>query len=457
MAPRASLSWDRHGPRGSQRPRASLSWNPRYSQNRPRSWASLSWDQHCPLRYPGNPVPGIRTVPGTRIIPVLRSPLSRAPLFPGPALPEALAGSQVDPAALSRPSGSQGRDGSLSPQLWQPWPHIPSPCPWLSGSLQNGSHWAFSFDMSSLSSSQEVSLAQLRVRLPRAHNVSLDIYHSQRRRCRGDGTCAHQLFLGTVAGSPSATQASWKVFEVTNLLRSWLHQAALPGHPSATGRAQWDESGSIAPATTGHGDAADRVLLLVFSKDKSPGDHSLIRTAETSKYIMRDSGSQGAGTRRQRRTRMEKQRIKASEAVPREQGRELCRRVDMVVDFEQTGWGSWIVYPKKYNAYRCEGLCPSPVDETFKPTNHAYIQVRGVLPLPLPPRAPTAQPCPQQGHPLPFPCLSQSLLRLYKPNLVPCPACSPVKMSPLSMLYYERGEVVVRHHEDMIIEECGCN
>ncbi|KAF4802433.1 Nodal like protein [Turdus rufiventris] len=295
------------------------------------------------------------------------------------------------------------------------------------GSLQNGSHWAFSFDMSSLSSSQEVSLAQLRVRLPRAHNVSLDIYHSQRRRCRGDGTCAHQLFLGTVAGSPSATQASWKVFEVTNLLRSWLHQAVLPGHPSATGRAQWDESGSIAPVTTGHGDAADRVLLLVFSKDKSPGDHSLIRTAETSKYIMRDSGSQGAGTRRQRRNRMEKQRIKASEAaaaVPREQGQELCRRVDMVVDFEQTGWGSWIVYPKKYNAYRCEGLCPSPVDETFKPTNHAYIQ---------------------------------SLLRLYKPNLVPCPACSPVKMSPLSMLYYERGEVVVRHHEDMIIEECGCN
>ncbi|NWT75068.1 NODAL protein, partial [Prunella himalayana] len=302
---------------------------------------------------------------------------------------------------------------------------LPSPCPWLPGSLQNGSRWALSFDMSSLSSSQEVSLAQLRVRLPGlpgAHNVSLDIYHSQRRRCQPGGTCAHQLFLGTVAGSPSATQSSWKVFEVTNLLRAWLHQGAL-----ATGREQWEVSGSA----SGHGepalprDAADSVLLLVFSKDKSPGEHSLIRTAETSKYIMRDSGSRGAGARRQRRTRMEKQRIKASSAAaPREQGRALCRRVDMVVDFEQTGWGSWIVYPKKYNAYRCEGLCPSPVDETFKPTNHAYIQ---------------------------------SLLQLYKPNQVPCPACSPVRMSPLSMLYYERGEVVVRHHEDMIIEECGCN
>ncbi|NWW97565.1 NODAL protein, partial [Caloenas nicobarica] len=308
---------------------------------------------------------------------------------------------------------------------------------------QNGSRWALSFDMSSLSSSQEVSLAELRVRLSGlspAHSISLDIYHS--RRCRGGRTCAHQLFLGTVAGSPSSTQASWTVFEVTSLLRSWLHQAATPGHQSPMGQEWWEANGSAAPTTTTTHlpilsdagprepalpqDMMDRVLLLVFSKDKSPGDHSLIRTAETSKHVMRDSGSQGTGTRRHRRNRKEKQRIKVSDAaaVPGEEGRTLCRRVDMVVDFEQTGWGSWIVYPKKYNAYRCEGQCPSPVDETFKPTNHAYIQ---------------------------------SLLQLYKPNQVPCPACSPVRMSPLSMLYYEKGEIVVRHHEDMIIEECGCN
>ncbi|NXP04551.1 NODAL protein, partial [Thinocorus orbignyianus] len=317
------------------------------------------------------------------------------------------------------------------------------PAPWVSGSRQNSSRWALSFDMSSLSSSQEVSLAELRVHLPGfspSQDISLDIYHSRRQRCRGGRTCAHQLFLGTVAGSPSSTQASWKVFEVTNLLRSWLHQAVIPGYHGPTGR---EGSGSATPATTlmhlptssdaGHGEPAlpqdvmDGVLLLVFSRDKSPGSHSLIRTAETSKHVMRDSISQDSGTRRHRRNRKEKQRLKASEAVaatPGEEGKSLCRRVDMMVDFEQTGWGSWIVYPKKYNAYRCEGQCPSPVDETFKPTNHAYIQ---------------------------------SLLQLYKPNQVPCPACSPVRMSPLSMLYYEKGEIVVRHHEDMVIEECGCN
>lgn len=79
----------------------------------------------------------------------------------------------------------------------------------------------------------------------------------------------------------------------------------------------------------------------------------------------------------------------------------------MMVDFEQTGWGSWIVYPKKYNAYRCEGQCPSPVDETFKPTNHAYIQVRGSqcprcprCPVLLPPspaaRGMELRPCPSR-------------------------------------------------------------
>uniref|UniRef100_A0A8C6IV92 Uncharacterized protein n=1 Tax=Melopsittacus undulatus TaxID=13146 RepID=A0A8C6IV92_MELUD len=240
-------------------------------------------------------------------------------------------------------------------------------------SVQSGSHWALSFDMSSLSSSQEVNLAELRILLPRLslpHNVSLDIYHS--RRCRDTGSCPPQLLLGSVSGSPASIQAPWKVFEVTALLRSWLHQGTAPGYHM--GAEQWD---------AGDPDATPM---------PSP--------------TLSDAGSD------------------AGAAVGGEEGRSLCRRVDMMVDFEQTGWGSWIVYPKKYNAYRCEGQCPSPVDETFKPTNHAYIQ---------------------------------SLLQLYKPNHVPCPVCSPVRMSPLSMLYYEKGEIVVRHHEDMIIEECGCN
>uniref|UniRef100_A0A8C4UJC2 TGF-beta family profile domain-containing protein n=1 Tax=Falco tinnunculus TaxID=100819 RepID=A0A8C4UJC2_FALTI len=345
--------------------------------------AALSLSPHGEWgRGPEHPCPGLPQSPS---IPVLGP-------APTPSIPVwGLSRSPSIPVLGSAPTPGPAQSPSIPVWGLPRSPSIPVP---RTGTVQC-SRWLW-VDRT------EVSLAQLRVHLPGlfpAHNVSLDIYHSRRQRCWGGGTCAHQLFLGTVAGSPSSTQASWKVFEVTSL----------------------DDTGHGEPALPQ--DMADRVLLLVFSKDKSPGDHSLIRTVETSKYVMRDSGTQDVGTRRHRRNRKEKQRIKVSDAaaaVPGEEGRSLCRRVDMMVDFEQTGWGSWIVYPKRYNAYRCEGQCPSPVDETFKPTNHAYIQ-------------------------------------LYKPNQVPCPACSPVRMSPLSMLYYEKGEIVVRHHEDMIIEECGCN
>uniref|UniRef100_A0A8C4ZM74 TGF-beta family profile domain-containing protein n=1 Tax=Gadus morhua TaxID=8049 RepID=A0A8C4ZM74_GADMO len=101
----------------------------------------------------------------------------------------------------------------------------------------------------------------------------------------------------------------------------------------------------------------------------------------------------------------------------------LCRRVDLQVDFNQIGWGSWIIFPKRYNAYRCEGDCPSPLGEDLNPTNHAYMQ---------------------------------SLLKHFHPDRVVSPCCAPTKMSPLSMLYYENGEMLLRHHEDMIVDECGC-
>uniref|UniRef100_A0A8C3FJA0 TGF-beta family profile domain-containing protein n=1 Tax=Chrysemys picta bellii TaxID=8478 RepID=A0A8C3FJA0_CHRPI len=261
---------------------------------------------------------------------------------------------------------------------------------WAGPSPLAGDHWTLSFDMTSISGSHEVRLAELRVRLPsfpQFQNVTVDIYHSHERKHQGNQTRVDRLFLGTFTSSPAISHSSWRVFNITSLLQSWLHQG-------------------VASAVS-HG-VTDKVLLVVFSKDKPSAEPSrastLIRTVETSKHVMIDNTAKELGNRRHRRS--------------------LCRRVDMIVNFEQTGWGSWIVYPKKYNAYRCEGECPAPVDETFKPTNHAYIQ---------------------------------SLLKLYQPNRVPCPACAPVKMSPLSMLYYEKGEVVLRHHEDMIIEECGCN
>ncbi|XP_078716025.1 nodal homolog isoform X2 [Lampetra fluviatilis] len=105
-------------------------------------------------------------------------------------------------------------------------------------------------------------------------------------------------------------------------------------------------------------------------------------------------------------------------------GEPWCHRVDFYMSFEQIGWDAWVIQPKRFNAYRCEGPCPSPVGERFQPTNHAYMQ---------------------------------SLLRFFKPDKVPPPCCIPTRLSSLSILYHEENTVRVMHHRDMVVEECGCH
>ena len=102
---------------------------------------------------------------------------------------------------------------------------------------------------------------------------------------------------------------------------------------------------------------------------------------------------------------------------------EQCQMWDFKVDFDFIGWGQWIITPKQFNAGFCYGECPSPLEDKFKPTNHAMLQ---------------------------------TLMRQKRPRLAPPTCCVPVKLRPLSMLYFEYDEIVVRHHENMIATECGC-
>ncbi|XP_010897183.2 nodal homolog 2-A-like [Esox lucius] len=326
------------------------------------------------------------------------------------------------------------------------------------GCHQVGDKWTVTFDMSSISASDDVQLSELRIRLPAfssSKRITLEIYHSLKQDCDSDSKLCREelLLLGSFGVSPNDTTSPWKVFNVTAILRYWLNQGdsltkwqearvedVMVEKPMSGALEDGEEIGvpTIRHLTHGrrkvHHPTADRVMMVVFSKQNMPGDgesaHTLIRTVEHSKYTFLNKVSRVAQGRRHKRNRLESMRMAGGIAanltgsVSEAAQRPLCRKVDMWVDFDQIGWDEWIVYPKRYNAFRCEGECPTPVDESFSPTNHAYMQ---------------------------------SLLRLYHPDRVGCPSCVPTRLSPLSMLYYGDEDVVLRHHEDMIVEECGCH
>uniref|UniRef100_A0A672JTE5 Nodal homolog n=1 Tax=Salarias fasciatus TaxID=181472 RepID=A0A672JTE5_SALFA len=293
------------------------------------------------------------------------------------------------------------------------------------GCHQEGERWTVEFDMSSISTSELIQLAELQIKLPAfsaSKRATVDLFHRRRQSCGpDDAPCREErIFLGSFSTSPRGTKSSWKVFNVTVLLKYWLYQGGDMSGPEASGQKT-------------HHPTRNRVMMVVFSKYNAPQEgsaaYSLIHTVENSKYVTVSRSSSDGQSRRRKRNRMQRMRITdgaaPSEAPPAEPlQRPLCRKVDMWVDFDHIGWDEWIVHPKRYNAYRCEGECPSPLDDSFHPTNHAYMQ---------------------------------SLLRHHHPERVSCPSCVPTRLSPLSMLYYESDDLTLRHHEDMIVEECGCH
>ncbi|XP_040897748.1 southpaw [Toxotes jaculatrix] len=322
------------------------------------------------------------------------------------------------------------------------------------GCQQVGERWIVTFDMSTISTSELVQLAELRIGLPAfsaSKHATVDLYHSRKQSCDlGSTSCQDEsLFLGSFGTSPSSTKSSWKVFNVTALLKYWLYQGDRVSSQEASGESEADhgsgagEDGDISGKSLFknlglrqrkiHHQTTNRVMLVIFSKQNQPQEghtaYSLIHTVENSKYVTMDRVSKDSQSRRHKRNRMERMRVAGGAtptAAPAAEPiqRPLCRKVDMWVDFDHIGWDEWIVHPKRYNAYRCEGECPTPLDDSFHPTNHAYMQ---------------------------------SLLRHHQPERVTCPSCVPTRLSPLSMLYYENDDLALRHHEDMIVEECGCH
>ncbi|XP_070708478.1 nodal-related 2 [Pempheris klunzingeri] len=303
--------------------------------------------------------------------------------------------------------------------------------------------WIVTFDLHALLADKQIQAAELRIRLPRtqsASNITVEVYHQQGQGCHMHKSCQEQQLVGLLTESSLVTSSqSWKVFNMTSPLLNWLRHASTmrirhrrvsrrrKAIKTKRGLSLPDQSVYVASPRREQ-DVSDRALLVVFSHtgsdENSKAKASLLHTAEQSKFLSPAEIKKGRWPKRRRSKRGQREQTARSPQASKRGGeKSLCRRVDLHVDFNKIGWGSWIIFPKRYNAYRCEGSCPGPLGEDLNPTNHAYMQ---------------------------------SLLKHYHPDRVASPCCAPTKMSPLSMLYYENGEMLLRHHEDMIVDECGC-
>uniref|UniRef100_A0A8C5HZ51 TGF-beta family profile domain-containing protein n=1 Tax=Gouania willdenowi TaxID=441366 RepID=A0A8C5HZ51_GOUWI len=293
--------------------------------------------------------------------------------------------------------------------------------------------WVVTFDLHTLLTDERIQAAELRVKFPpitSASNIVVEVHHQHGR----EQELVKQLIESPLVNSSQ----SWRVFNMTTPLLNWLHKKLNKRNQRKRGprrrrKGLKKERGSQCPQGPVFADGSgleqhvnDRALLVVFSHtgsdQNSRAKASLLHTAEQSKFLTPAELKKAPKRRRSKRGQREHS-ARGLQVAKRGPEKAFCRRVDLHVDFNQIGWGSWIVFPKKYNAYRCEGSCPGPLGEAVNPTNHAYMQ---------------------------------SLLKQFHPDRVTSPCCAPTKMSPLSMLYYESKEMLLRHHENMIVDECGC-
>uniref|UniRef100_A0A8C5M250 TGF-beta family profile domain-containing protein n=1 Tax=Leptobrachium leishanense TaxID=445787 RepID=A0A8C5M250_9ANUR len=117
-------------------------------------------------------------------------------------------------------------------------------------------------------------------------------------------------------------------------------------------------------------------------------------------------------------------RVKRSTTTSLSTTSDICRKRNLYIDFKDVGWHNWVIAPRGYMANYCHGECPYPLTELLKGTNHAVLQ---------------------------------TLVHSTEPEITPLPSCAPTKLSPISMLYYDNNDnVVLRHYEDMVVDECGC-
>ncbi|XP_077334665.1 bone morphogenetic protein 2-like [Lithobates pipiens] len=208
----------------------------------------------------------------------------------------------------------------------------------------------------------------------------------------------------------------WEVFSITQAVRIWNddsnNQGILVTVRNLGGGPTDVNSVRFASGKDHH--ESKQPMLVLFTDDETRGAVSFSNQPDNNQLSIPNEPYISASNR----TRMAR--------ALQEDGHMPCQRHPLYVDFEEIGWSGWIISPRGYNAYHCKGLCPFPLGENMRPTNHATVQsIINALKL-------------TQG--------------------VNSPCCVPDKLFSINLLYFDDDEnVVLKQYDDMVAGSCGCH
>lgn len=198
----------------------------------------------------------------------------------------------------------------------------------------------------------------------------------------------------------NVTSIGWQSYDILQAVKHWhntpgenhgleLDIMSENGHPIDISHLHFDKPNELDEQQWPH----QRPLLALFSRDPNTHHH--------------------------------KKRVRRSSSH-RSDYKGLCKRFDLVVDFEKhLNWG-WIYSPSSYNAYMCQGKCVYPIPNHLNTTNHGIVQT-----------------------------LVHSVKK-YR-HIVPPACCVPTELESTMLLFTdEHGNVEVKNYPDMMVIGCGC-
>nr|XP_032805389.1 nodal homolog 4-B-like isoform X2 [Petromyzon marinus] len=286
--------------------------------------------------------------------------------------------------------------------------------------------WRLNFDLSSVPGDETLQFAEIRFRPPpraqdgstgRGPACSVEIYHTSPSVFGEEpadqlvGSFTTPKFHCGGGGMAAAAAAAWRIVDFTEDLRKWLHHRHLtailrrgleaagggvdavrsPPHP-ARARDNFTDAGARPHRRWMSRQGEEPATMVVFSRlDEAEGGRgsvSLLHHTVGHAPLFSDEWSAPArgaspladeapsGSRRHKRNghgggaanaavHGRKDGLRGGHGGQRGRavaGEPWCHRVDFYMSFEQIGWDAWVIQPKRFNAYRCEGPCPSPVE-----------------------------------------------------------------------------------------------